>query len=66
MARPRRTEPEVRLPADLLGPVDVELVRSLDTIPGPNALPGGTGYEPKWDGFFTELVNPGASNTVRQ
>lgn len=32
----RRTEPnEVRIPADLVGPVDVALARSVDQIPAP-------------------------------
>jgi hypothetical protein len=58
MPRVRRTDPAaVRLPPDLVGPVDVELTRAVEEIPGPNALPGGSRYEPKFDGFFTELVN---------
>lgn len=42
----------VRLPPDLAGPVDLELAKAVDTIPGENALPGGSRYEPKWDGFI--------------
>jgi hypothetical protein len=52
LPRARKTEPEVRLPADLVGPVSVELARSVETIPGPSALPGGSRYEPKWDGYL--------------
>jgi hypothetical protein len=49
----RRTEPsEVRIPADLVGPVEVALARSVDQIPGPHALPGGSRYEVKWDGYL--------------
>ncbi|TCN32149.1 hypothetical protein EV644_12759 [Kribbella orskensis] len=48
----RKPDPEVCLPADLVGPVDLELARAVDTIPGPNALPGGSMYEPKWDGYL--------------
>ena len=48
---PRRTEPGARLPADLPGPVDLAQARSVETIPGESALPGGSRYEPKWDGF---------------
>jgi hypothetical protein len=49
----RRTDPgAVRIPAGLGGPVDVALAGSVETIPGPNALPGGTRFEPKWDGFL--------------
>jgi len=32
-------------------PVDVMLARPVWTLPGPDALPGGCAYEPKWDGF---------------
>jgi hypothetical protein len=41
-----------RLPPDLIGPVDLELARAVDTIPGEKALPGGSRYEPKFDGFL--------------
>ena len=53
MPRVRRTDPDaVRLPPDLVGPVDVELTHAVEEIPGPNALPGGSRYEPKFDGFL--------------
>ncbi|WP_380103610.1 hypothetical protein [Kribbella qitaiheensis] len=52
MPRDRKAEPGVRLPADLVGPVDLELARAVDGIPGPTALPGGSRYEPKWDGYL--------------
>jgi hypothetical protein len=49
----RRTEPAgVRIPAELAGPVEVALTRSVDQIPAPNALPGGSRYEVKWDGYL--------------
>jgi hypothetical protein len=48
----RAGPPPVRLPADLVGPVDLELARAVNEIPGENALPGGSRYEPKWDGFI--------------
>lgn len=50
---PRRADAsgEVRLPADLVGPVDVELARAVESIPAESALPGGCRYEPKWDGY---------------
>jgi len=48
----RRPEPSVRVPPDLAGPVEVALARSADEIPGPHALPGGSRYEVKWDGFL--------------
>ena len=43
----RKIEPEVWQPADLVGPIDVELTRSVETIPGPSAPPGGSRYEPE-------------------
>jgi hypothetical protein len=52
MPRARKPDPEVRLPADLIGPVDLELALAVDTIPGPSALLGGSRYEPKWDGYL--------------
>ncbi|WP_406046975.1 hypothetical protein [Kribbella sp. NBC_00889] len=49
----RRTEPsDVRILAGLAGPVDVALARSVDQIPAPHALPGGSRYEVKWDGYL--------------
>ena len=49
----RHTEPAgVRIPAELAGPVEVALARSVDQIPAPNALPGGSRYEVKWDGYL--------------
>jgi hypothetical protein len=48
----QRTESAVRIPPDLAGPVELALVRSVDQIPGPHALPGGSRYEVKWDGFL--------------
>ncbi|WP_165556150.1 hypothetical protein [Kribbella pittospori] len=49
----RRTEPsDIRVPADLAGPVDLALAKSVDQIPAPHALPGGSRYEVKWDGYL--------------
>jgi ATP-dependent DNA ligase len=62
--RVRRADPApVRLPADLAGPVDVELTRATESIPAPSALPGGCRYEPKWDGYRAVIVRRG--DTVR-
>jgi hypothetical protein len=44
------------LPTGLTGPVQVALARPVEQIPRMGALPGGCRFEPKWDGFFTELV----------
>ncbi len=51
----RRPDPDaVRLPPALVGPVDVEPTRAVEEIPGPNELPGGSRYEPKFhDGLET-------------
>lgn len=41
------------LPADLArGPVELELAKAVPTLPGPHAMPGGTRWELKWDGFI--------------
>jgi hypothetical protein len=60
----RRTEiKQVRIPADLAGPVEVALARSVDQIPGPRAMPGASRYEVKWEGTSTEL---GKAQTERR
>ena len=43
------------LPAGLAGPITVELARAEERIPAPDAMPGGSRYEPKWDGFRGSL-----------
>jgi ATP-dependent DNA ligase len=45
------THPGARLPASLRGPVQVMLAQAVETIPGPSSMPGGSVYEPKWDGW---------------
>ena len=47
------------LPPGLAGPVPVELARPAETIPGPAALPGGSVYELKWDGYRLVIVRQG-------
>ncbi|RZU11428.1 hypothetical protein EV645_6598 [Kribbella rubisoli] len=42
----------VRIPDGLAGPIDLELTKAVEEIPGPKALTGGTRYEPKWDGYI--------------
>ncbi|SRR6266545_8429160 len=44
------------IPPDLRGPVEVQLARAVEGIPAPNALPGGTVWEPKLDGFRGVIV----------
>jgi ATP-dependent DNA ligase len=51
-----RTDQTLRLPPGLAGPIDLELARAVDAIPGETALPGGSRYEPKWDGFRFGIV----------
>jgi ATP-dependent DNA ligase len=41
-----------RIPAELAGPVEVALAEAVETIPAENAMPGGSRYEPKWDGYL--------------
>jgi len=47
------------LPPDLSGPVPVELARLEERVPGAHALPGGSRYEPKWDGYRLVVVCAG-------
>ncbi|GAA1115098.1 ATP-dependent DNA ligase [Kribbella jejuensis] len=44
------------LAADLRGPVGLELARAVDQVPGERAMPGGSRYELKWDGFRAGVV----------
>ncbi len=44
------------LPAELRPPLSVALARPVPTIPTPDAMPGSTRYEPKWDGFRLLIV----------
>lgn len=54
--RSRPVADRVVLPVGLAGPVDVALAQASDRVPGPRALPGGSRYEPKWDGFRCSAV----------
>jgi hypothetical protein len=36
--------------ADLAGPVELELAKAIEQLPGRNGLPGGSRYELKYDG----------------
>jgi bifunctional non-homologous end joining protein LigD len=53
---PPQTEP---LPERLRGPFDVVLARTVERMPAAGALPGGTVYEPKWDGFRAVFTHDG-------
>jgi ATP-dependent DNA ligase len=50
-----------RLPEALRRPFDVALARTVERMPAASALPGGTVYEPKWDGFRVALTRDGPS-----
>jgi hypothetical protein len=52
VSRARRTEAQVRFPPDLAGPIEVELAKLTEHIPAPASMPGGAGYEPKFDGYL--------------
>jgi ATP-dependent DNA ligase len=54
----------VRIPADLTGPVEVALARSVETIPGEAVMPGGSRYEPKWDGYRATIVRSGETARI--
>jgi ATP-dependent DNA ligase len=40
----------------LMGPVALELARAEEQLPGPRAMPGGSRFELKWDGFRVGAV----------
>ncbi|WP_448812083.1 ATP-dependent DNA ligase [Agromyces bauzanensis] len=44
------------LPEEVSVPPPVELARSVRELPSMTAMPGGTRYEPKWDGFRAVIV----------
>lgn len=40
------------VPATLHPPVPLALAKAVKNVPGEAAMPGGTVYEPKWDGYL--------------
>jgi hypothetical protein len=48
--RPAGSRPT--LAADLAGPVELELAKAVEQLPGRNGLPGGSRYELKYDGYL--------------
>jgi hypothetical protein len=40
------------LPPELTGPVQLELAKAVEQLPGQHGMPGGSRYELKWDGFL--------------
>jgi ATP-dependent DNA ligase len=43
------------LPADLRAP-SLTMAKPVNRVPGPDVLPGGSWYEPTWDGFRVSAV----------
>ncbi|WP_255512890.1 hypothetical protein [Kribbella sp. VKM Ac-2568] len=37
---------------ELAGPVELELAKAVEHLPGPHGMPGGSRHELKWDGFL--------------
>ncbi|MDJ0458595.1 ATP-dependent DNA ligase [Arthrobacter sp. NQ7] len=56
------------VPATLRPPVPLALAKAVESVPAEAALPGGSVYEPKWDGYRAcALIGPdGASLWSRQ
>ena len=52
------------LPAELAGPVAVELAKPVREIPARTALPGDCRYEPKWDGYRLVVVRTAAATRL--
>lgn len=48
-------EPEI-FPPELRPPLDVVLAQAVTSLPGSGALPGGSWYEPKFDGFRCLII----------
>lgn len=55
MPHPTAADPAA-LPVPLQPPIEVALARAAEQIPAARALPGGSQYEPKWDGFRLLIV----------
>jgi ATP-dependent DNA ligase len=49
------------LSAELTGPVQLELARAVEQLPGPLGMAGGSRYELKWDGFRVGAVCQGGA-----
>ena len=63
-ARPTSLHRPAMLPVGLAGPVDVALARAEETVPGPHALPGGSVYELKFDGYRGAFVRNAAGGRL--
>ena len=49
---PEPEGPRLALTAELAGPVELELAKAVEQLPGRNGLPGGSRYELKYDGYL--------------
>ncbi|HET6295213.1 MAG TPA: hypothetical protein VFG33_17645 [Kribbella sp.] len=49
---PRPDDHQRTLSPALAGPVELELAKAVEQLPGPNGLPGGSRYELKYDGYL--------------
>lgn len=58
------TVPAEDLPPSLRGPQQLALARAADVVPTSAALPGGSLYEPKWDGYRVTVTRTAADVTV--
>jgi len=49
---PRSGDPHPILSPELAGPVELELAKAVEALPGRNGLAGGSRYELKYDGYL--------------
>jgi hypothetical protein len=54
------------VPAALRPPVALALAKAVESIPRENALPGGSVYEMKWDGFLHWTMSTRPRARLRQ
>ena len=64
MPDPSVAEPATDLPTGLRPPLELALARLAETVPRPDTLPGGSQYEPKWDGFRLVIVRDGERTSL--
>ncbi len=49
---PQPAESRPNLTRELAGPVELELAKAVEQLPGRRGLPGGSRYELKYDGYL--------------
>lgn len=64
MPAPDAVDESERLPEQLRRPFKVALAKAVERMPGEEALPGGTVYEPKWDGFRLVIARDGGDTAL--